>query len=149
MTFAPLLNHAQKAAQRSAIENKFGLLRRFSRLCPACMSDYGLWKKSWRHAAVVACPEHELVLVGSCHACEHLWFSNGNKNVVLNPARHITVSHDRAGEARHGAIVPYMARNPVVFSRPWGVTPPDRIRRRSAGHGAAARGLREAHLVEG
>ncbi len=37
--------------------------------CPACTQDGRVWKQSWRHSLVSACPEHGLVLQGQCPRC--------------------------------------------------------------------------------
>ena len=37
--------------------------------CPACIQDGRVWKQSWRHSLVSACPEHGLVLQGLCPRC--------------------------------------------------------------------------------
>ncbi|CRL12815.1 hypothetical protein NIT7321_03695 [Phaeobacter italicus] len=37
--------------------------------CPACIQDGRVWKQSWRHSLVSACPEHGLVLQSLCPRC--------------------------------------------------------------------------------
>ncbi|WP_282052035.1 TniQ family protein [Phaeobacter inhibens] len=37
--------------------------------CPACIQDGRVWKQSWRHCLVSACPEHGLVLQSRCPRC--------------------------------------------------------------------------------
>lgn len=38
-------------------------------ICPLCMSDHTVHRIAWRHALVVACPDHGLLLQDTCPSC--------------------------------------------------------------------------------
>lgn len=47
------------------------LLMRWSRFCPACLTDTdGRWQARWRLAWQLACPNHGTLLRATCHCCD-------------------------------------------------------------------------------
>lgn len=76
MEMIPPIDREMRGSAVGSLHSSEGLLNRFSRACAGCLNDHdGVWQKKWRIAGVLACVEHERLLLGRCAECGLPWFS--------------------------------------------------------------------------